>query len=292
MSAPPGLCIPHDESADPRAGAEPAARARHLNELCGWLMSSFVHASLLIALALILLPEDEPVLSSIVVRQEVADVEISHDEFRLTPIESPDQTETDVVVDLSPVVTDAAAMEPIAGVEPSLKQVVPQTPELPLLGNADVSPLSSIRHDSIRIVIPRRDGGGWDGRQADKKADLLKRRGGNDQSEGAVLRGLRWLVAHQHEDGSWWFNHQHGRCAGQCRHPGDFESTTASTALALLPFFGAGYTQLEGEFKDSIHQALYYLSRNMYLTERGGDFSKGACTRKVSWRSCSAKRTL
>ena len=63
------------------------------------------------------------------------------------------------------------------------------------------------------------------------------------QSEEAVERGLRWLAAHQRDDGSWCFDLEKPPCNGMCRNSGSEASTTAATGLALLPFLGAGYTQ-------------------------------------------------
>ena len=76
--------------------------------------------------------------------------------------------------------------------------------------------------------------------------------GGTPQSEEAVERALRWLAAHQRQDGSWNFNHLSDACQHYCTHPGNEASTTAATGLALLPFLGAGYTHKEGEFQEIV----------------------------------------
>jgi hypothetical protein len=81
---------------------------------------------------------------------------------------------------------------------------------------------------------------------------------------------------HQQTDGSWSFNHQAGPCRGHCRHPGDFSSSTASTALALLPFYGAGYTHRDGPYQDVVRQGLFYLANKMLMTDKGGDFQDGS----------------
>ena len=119
-------------------------------------------------------------------------------------------------------------------------------------------------------------GGGIEGRSAGMKGKLLSARGGSQKSEVAVSRGLRWLAAHQKRDGSWSFDHQSGPCQGHCRNPGDPGSETGSigaTALALLPFYGAGYTHSQGEYQDVMKRGLYYLGKQMVLTAEGsGDF--------------------
>lgn len=119
-------------------------------------------------------------------------------------------------------------------------------------------------------------GGGLEGRSAGLKGGLLRNRGGTRQSEEAVAKGLRWLSVHQRSNGSWSFNHQRGPCGGHCRNPGDFASATASTALALLPFYGAGYTHLQGEYKDVVLRGLVFLGNKMILTDQGGDLQNGS----------------
>ncbi len=118
-------------------------------------------------------------------------------------------------------------------------------------------------------------GGGLQGRGRDARAALVHSGGGNGQSERAVERGLRWLAAHQLDNGSWNFDHRKSVCRGQCRNPGDEASTTAATAMALLPFLGAGYTHRQGEHRDVVNRGLYYLGNRAMLTQNGNDFQEG-----------------
>ena len=100
--------------------------------------------------------------------------------------------------------------------------------------------------------------------------------GGSQSSEAAVERGLHWLKAHQRKDGAWHFNHNEGPCNGLCRDPGSASATTASTGLALLAFFGAGYTQRDdGEYQETIQKGLYYLTNRLLQTPHGGDLQEG-----------------
>jgi hypothetical protein len=117
--------------------------------------------------------------------------------------------------------------------------------------------------------------GALQGRGREGRAALLRGEGGTPQSERAVEWGLRWLMAHQREDGSWDFDHNKSTCRGQCRNPGTEASTTAATAIALLPFLGAGYTHVEGEYQDVVKQGLYHLVRRARLTPHGNDLQEG-----------------
>ena len=118
-------------------------------------------------------------------------------------------------------------------------------------------------------------GGGLEGRGQRAKAVLLPARGGTRGSEEAVERGLRWLAAHQRDDGSWNFNHHGKRCRKACRNPGTEMSTTAATAMALLPFLGAGYTHTSDEYAEVVGRGLYYLSNKATFGPHGADLQEG-----------------
>ncbi len=118
-------------------------------------------------------------------------------------------------------------------------------------------------------------GGGLEGRGQASKTGLLPARGGTRESEAAVERGLRWIAYHQRDDGSWNFNHNGPRCQGVCRNPGTETSTTAATAMALLPFLGAGYTQTSDEYGDVIGRGLYYLNNKAKFGPHGADLQEG-----------------
>jgi hypothetical protein len=79
---------------------------------------------------------------------------------------------------------------------------------------------------------------------AKSKQALLNAYGGTAESEAAVMRGLSWLAAHQHEDGSWPLDSYDKDITGcDCRTDAEkkvIKSDTAGTAFGLLPFLGAG----------------------------------------------------
>ena len=272
MLAPPVQPVGHDKSDSLRADlvdGELVEPVSYLDYLLGWLMSTLVHGSLLIVLALIFLPRDEPPRTmTVVLNEEVLEAEAGFDDSHLARVETPEAIDSDFPVDTLPAALDAVAIGSTLS-----KPVVPR---VEFTERVEVAPRPAAGQDPRMRPIYRANRDSLKGRQAGRKAELLQLRGGNEQSEGAVLRGLRWLVAHQSEDGAWRFNHQDGLCAGQCRHPGDFPSSTASTALALLPFYGAGYTHQDGEFKEAMFRGLYYLTKAMYLTDNGADFREGS----------------
>ncbi len=98
------------------------------------------------------------------------------------------------------------------------------------------------------------------GRDPRVRSHLALRTGGTIESEAAVARALKWLAGHQNDDGSWSLHafDRAGSCHGQCTMTGN-ESDTAGTALALLPFLGAGQTHLQGEYTETVARGLRWL---------------------------------
>jgi hypothetical protein len=122
---------------------------------------------------------------------------------------------------------------------------------------------------------------------AESKQALLDFYGGTPESEAAVMRGLKWLAAHQQEDGSWPLN-DYSRDIPDCDCKGEFEkevdeSDTAGTAFGVLPFLGAGVTHNRApkeppelaEYKDVVEKGLVYLSRNQVRGKDRDDKNDG-----------------
>lgn len=100
------------------------------------------------------------------------------------------------------------------------------------------------------------------GRDPRLREEVLKHEGGTLWTEAAVARGLHWLAQHQNDDGSWSLAkfHQHRNCRGRCNETGSVHSTMAGTALALLPFLGAGQNpEVDGMYRDNVARGLKWL---------------------------------
>lgn len=102
-------------------------------------------------------------------------------------------------------------------------------------------------------------------------------------SEAAVDDALRWLAAHQHNDGGWSFRltDPHGPCKGECKNPlknPDDAPTprTAATGLALLAFLGAGHTHKSGEYAEVVRHGIYFLRSQAGETSFGIDLQNGS----------------
>src|SRR5207248_2405595 len=83
---------------------------------------------------------------------------------------------------------------------------------------------------------------------------------------------LKWFVEHQNHDGSWNFDHRAaGSCQGRCSDAGTLsDCRTGATAMALLPFLGAGQTHQQGEYKQVVERGLYYLTNVMRVRHENG----------------------
>lgn len=102
---------------------------------------------------------------------------------------------------------------------------------------------SEILNDPTMPLLRR---GSFGGRlTARAKQALLEAYGGTAESEAAVMRGLKWLAAHQRSDGAWSlkaYDAEAEQC--DCRDAKFEEKVTdddvAGTAFGVLPFLGAG----------------------------------------------------
>lgn len=109
--------------------------------------------------------------------------------------------------------------------------------------------------------------GGHGLRQGDlnKLAPML---GATDESQRAVALGLKWLKMHQSPNGLWSFEnyHRHNKeCNCRVGIEQDVDpNDTASTALGLLPFLGAGHShQKATPYRETVFNGLEALRRRM-----------------------------
>jgi hypothetical protein len=241
----------------------PAVVARFRPQLSGFGISVVVHLIGLLSLSLFMVAVKQaaPTLGLIVNTSRTTD-------DALTVVELPKQAHN-VTGDVSPEVSEVLEVGPqVETPQLDEKLAGPLTP----LGN----PMSNTGELSVKNLLQRRagQGGGLEGRSNNARSSLVGQRGGTPGSEAAVANGLAWLASHQHNNGGWNFDHREG---GKCDCPdfGTAGTTTGATALALLPFLGAGYTHQHGEHQEVVKKGLYYLQGRMRKAPQGGDFMEG-----------------
>ncbi|MHB0957745.1 MAG: prenyltransferase/squalene oxidase repeat-containing protein [Pirellulaceae bacterium] len=259
--------IVHEPMAPPRRLRMPSGRARRQAPYAGvhwlhaffknmpaWLISLLFHVVLLTILGLLTEPaEDGPYITlSTRVHAPVR-------EGGYTQVVSPtDKAVFDLGVPDSVDVEDPAERRALARADQDareLRLVDPDNPHLPDLTKIRQQLASA---SALPLTLAARD--------PRLRVEMVQQEGGTTLTEAAVARGLRWLARHQNPNGSWSLDRFHRVEGCDCGDRGSLDSDTAATALALLPFLGAGQTHLSGLYRDNVAQGLRWL-----LATQGSD---------------------
>ncbi len=233
-----------------------------------WLVSMVVHAAVIVILAFVTIPEPQKEIISASAEVLEADEE---------PVEEMLEDELEPV-DLQ-VLEDAPAQ--LDAPDVPLEDIV-----VPEFNDLDAAPMEIELRDVANDLAPKNNlsatignvmGQGLEGRGAAARKRMVQEAGGSKGSEAAVALALRWLANHQSRDGGWKFDHRQGACQGKCDHAGTVDARIGATAMALLPFLGAGQTHKEGKYKKNVQAGLAFLIRSAKpkgqmadLTDTGG----------------------
>ncbi|MES2792935.1 MAG: hypothetical protein V4719_25200 [Planctomycetota bacterium] len=143
-------------------------------------------------------------------------------------------------------------------------------------------------------------------RNLPQRQKVAVRLGATQNSERAVELSLRWLSQHQNAEGYWDADGFDAHCPASDRclgragkgNPSEVEkinnpvdrvalaaagqqSDTGLTALVILTFLGAGYTQEEGQYADHIDRAVRWMIRqqqsNGYLGGKASHYERMYC---------------
>jgi hypothetical protein len=112
------------------------------------------------------------------------------------------------------------------------------------------------------------------------RAEIVEKEGGTNLTEASVARGLRWLASVQNDDGSWSLKNYN-----RSDRPGN-KGDAMGTALALLPFLGAGQTHEFGVYQKNVAGGLKWLMENQKdngdlrgnITSQAGMYAHGQAT--------------
>jgi len=251
-------------AAEENAG-EFQARFLLFNAMPSWFVSSIVHFLGIIILALITIaprPVEQQIQAYAPPMEQME--ELTNPEYRTIAIDptlvssssNPDVTTT--------VITESAEETDAISVIPDVDSVAVRV-ELSEFGQ-DTAP----KNDIVK-TIGGITGNGFEGRGDKARGRMARERGASDGSEAAVAKALKWLAAHQNADGSWSFDHRLGPCNGRCGNAGNLaECRTGATAMALLPFLGAGQTHRQGVYKEVVRRGLYFLTSQMKTENHDG----------------------
>ncbi|MCG8587049.1 MAG: hypothetical protein MI757_20275, partial [Pirellulales bacterium] len=176
--------------------------------------------------------EDEPSLvvsqgESLEEEEEIFDDEISLEEEEIVedPID-PNVMPIDVPVADTTIDTEFS--------DPTTKTLIPQfdAPSITELG-----PLTQPLDSPVSRPLAGKD---FEGRGKTQRQRAIGRDGASAESELAVEEALRWIAAHQGQQGNWDFALSRCVAACTCKNHGQGGAKNGATGLALLPFLGAG----------------------------------------------------
>jgi len=143
------------------------------------------------------------------------------------------------------------------------------SPPLPSTTVAETDPgVENIAHSpgEAHLQIQHRGGfvhgGGFQQRNPAGRQGVLQGGGVCQGGEDAIDAALRWLAAHQQNDGGWSFDFADS--CEQCSHSGTGRQSrrAAATSLALLAFLGAGHTHQNGDYRNVVNEGLLFLINN------------------------------
>ncbi|MEX0866482.1 MAG: hypothetical protein WD030_03930, partial [Pirellulales bacterium] len=239
-----------------------------------WLTSMVLHMVLLLSLALI--PVDEqrkPDAKELVV--DKAELEQPLEEFTEEEIEQSIDSKVEVETPLTEITALSVSPEDLK-IE-SEEIIVPaeaDQSELATSVEVKMSDLLTVNNASNDLLstVGGMSESGLGGRTAASRAAMVRKAGGNADSERAVEAALTWLASKQLQDGSWSYQQ-----IGASSNPGQYTTRMGATGLVLLPFLGAGYTHESGMYEENIRAALAYMVGNMVVSGgRGRLYESGA----------------
>ena len=247
--------------------AELVRRRYYLTALPSWAISFGVHVAVLFLLAMLSM---DPIRDAIGVALDAGG---GNEGETLDDTELPGPAES---------VESESSAEEFSAAMPVVSEVVTM-PAVTTTAVSTVIGINAVSMNSLtESVLPSSMMGSGmskmmtslNGRGAGMKGEMLERFGGTANSEKSVAAALKWIAAHQAPNGGWSFACSHF-CRGQCKGDGTkFEAVNAATALALLPFLGAGQTHTTGQYKDTIKRGLAFLIQNMKVTP--GNIPRGS----------------
>lgn len=233
---------------------EPPELVDRLRYLPIWLLSFGLHVALMIFLAMHYLGDhnqksleliSQPGDDTGVDMEDLTGDDLEIGDFTMETFEEPPQ-----VVE-QPMTTPVTELE--STVEPVLDTMLTST-------SVDlIEPVSAM---STGALSGRMEGKGM----------MLKSGGGSSESEKAVQMALEWLARHQLPNGSWSLKLSDcPQCGGKCQNSGTMEAPNAATALALLPFLGAGHTPTKGKYRATVARGIDFLLKNGVRCPEGYD---------------------
>jgi hypothetical protein len=219
-----------------------------------WVASTIVHVILLLVMALWFNPiPQKEVVDLTGASTEVTDLEeLSTDDIQPLDVAALDSTDMDQAAENVVIAPSESFSETLSN-----ELATNTTVEIDFEGGEFVGPgvLTQTIGQGIGTSLAGIRGG-------PNKGAAIRKGGGNDASEAAVAAALKWLAGQQMADGGWSFDLR--RTPNPCANSGEADKArSGATAMALLPFLGAGHTPKEGKYAAVVRKGLYYLTQRV-----------------------------
>ncbi len=220
-----------------------------------WMISLIVHMIGVFLLAMMTVPQPERTRTLLTVSNPASQPE------------EIEQFELDQIVEVPEMTLEQSRVGPTEDLTTTTLDV--EVPDVQMSTDLDAAPVQIDLTEFAERTAPKNiltkaigttTGTGLSGRGSAMRSEMVKKYGGTAGSEAAVAMALKWLAFHQLPDGGWNFDHTLGPGARLSPNPGTLrEARNGATAMALLPFLGAGQTHLEGEYKEVVARGLLFL---------------------------------
>lgn len=233
-----------------------------LNDTPAWLISMLVHMVALTLLALLTLPYEPDEGPYILLSASIAS-EPTRGEANFRTVDLP-EAKFDMPVPNQGDLEDPAKLKALVAANQDARDLRLTDDQISNLPSVEVLKERLGRADGVNSNVIARD--------PRLRAEIVTKEGGTTLTEAAVARGLRWLAQHQNDDGSWSLNafQKAGGC--KCGGHGAF-GKHPGTALALLPFLGAGQTHLAGKYRGNVARGLRWMVQHQ---REDGDLAGGS----------------
>jgi hypothetical protein len=218
---------------------------------------------LLVILILTLLPKGTIEAKQVPVVVQTQNIDIP-EEQPPEPIEQEKPPIVDMVVTSEQSTNEQTTDEATVDVEQTVEAGTPDQPE-----SAQESIGDTTNSDSMPAALGFSSGApggsgsnlphGFGGRdKTGKNKGRAKYKG--KETEQTVNRALKWLAAHQEEDGHWDISTHEGKYYRTGNAPlGDL----SGTGIALLAFLGDGHTEIGGEYKNVVRKGMRWLNKTL-----------------------------
>ena len=224
-----------------------------------WLISTLIHVLIILILGLITLARPQEIVNILTASNVEEGLEM--EEFEIQEIDPGDVSEVEEITDPVEIPEQTEMVE----------QAVVETPMEIASVPIEMSDLASEMAPSAMTfsTLAATSSSAVGSRSADMKKKLLREYGGTKESETAVQLALKWLARHQVKGGPYagaWTHAHHEVCGNSCGNgcvsKNRAKQVNSATALALLPFLGAGQTHTEGEYRTVVFRGLQFLMKN------------------------------